>query len=122
MSKIVSENDYDIVHCHTPIASICTRLACKKHRKKGLKVIYTAHGFHFYKGAPFVNRSIFKCIEQWLARYTDVLITINKEDYEAAQKFTFKKGGRAVYVPGIGINSKVYDSVVVDKVAKKQEI
>lgn len=111
--------DIEIIHCNTPIGGVIGRLCGKKF---GKKVIYTVHGFHFYKGAPLVNRTIFKWIERWMARHTDVLITINKEDYEAAQKFTLKKGGRVVYVPGIGINSKVFDSVVVDKAAKKQGI
>ena len=120
LCKMLEEHpDIKIIHCNTPIGGVIGRLCGKKY---GKKVIYTVHGFHFYKGAPLVNRTIFKWIEQWMARYTDILITINKEDYEAAQKFTLKKGGRTVYVPGIGINSKVFDSIVVDKVAKKQEI
>lgn len=120
LCKMLTDHpDIEVIHCNTPIGGVIGRLCGKKF---GKKVIYTVHGFHFYKGAPLVNRTIFKWIEQWMARYTDVLITINKEDYEAAQKFTLKKGGRAVYVPGIGINSSVYDSVSIDKVAKKQEI
>lgn len=120
LCKMLTDHpDIELIHCNTPIGGVVGRLCGKKY---GKKVIYTAHGFHFYKGAPLVNRTIFKWIEQWMARYTDVLITINKEDYEAAQKFTLKKGGRAVYIPGIGINSKVFDSITVDKAAKKQEI
>lgn len=109
----------EVIHCNTPIGGIIGRLCGKKF---GKKVIYTVHGFHFYNGAPLVNRTVFKWIEQWMARYTDILITINTEDYEAAQKFTLKKGGRVVYVPGVGIDSRLFDSVVVDKSAKRQEI
>lgn len=111
--------DIAVIHCNTPIGGVIGRLCGKKY---GKKVIYTVHGFHFYKGAPLINRTLFKWIEQWMAHYTDLLITINKEDYEAAQKLTLKKGGRAVYVPGIGINSSVFDNEYVDPVAKKREI
>ena len=79
--KIVREGDYDIVHCHTPIAAMCTRLACRKLRKNGLKVFYTAHGFHFYKGAPLKNWLLYYPIECLCAHWTDTLITINREDH-----------------------------------------
>lgn len=84
--KLVTEEHYDIVHCHTPIAAMCTRLACRKVRKQGTKVFYTAHGFHFYKGAPLKNWLLYYPVEKICAHFTDVLITINQEDYELAQK------------------------------------
>ena len=86
LKRIVYENHYDIVHCHTPIAGACTRLACKDFRKYGVKVFYTAHGFHFYKGAPIKNWLLFYPIEKLCSRFTDTLITINKEDYSLAKK------------------------------------
>lgn len=95
----------DIIHCNTPIGGVVGRLAGKKFKKK---VIYTAHGFHFFKGAPLFNQTILKWIEKWLAHYTDVLITINQEDYEISQTFRLKKGGKAVYVPGVGIDLSNY--------------
>ena len=49
-------------------------------------VIYTAHGFHFYKGAPIINWLLYYPVEKWLSRYTDALITINQEDYHRAKK------------------------------------
>ena len=83
---IVRKNQYDIVHCHTPVAAACTRLACRPLRKKmALRVFYTAHGFHFCTGAPKKNWIVYYPIEKWLSRYTDVLITINKEDYRRAR-------------------------------------
>ena len=99
---IVSKNHYDIVHCHTPLASMATRLACKELRTNGLKVIYTAHGFHFYDGAPLKNWLIYYPVEKWLSKYTDVLITINKEDYKRAKDNFYSN--RIEYVPGIGID------------------
>ena len=111
--------DIEVIHCNTPIGGVLGRICGHKYQKK---VIYTAHGFHFYKGAPLVNRTIFKWIEQWMARYTDMLITINHEDFEVAQKMHLKKGGKVVYVPGIGIDTAMYDNVVVDASKKKAEI
>ncbi len=91
----------EVIHCNTPIGGVVGRLAGKKYNKK---VVYTVHGFHFFKGAPLFNRTVLKWIEQWLAHYTDILITINQEDFESSQKFKLKKGGKAVYVPGVGID------------------
>ena len=80
--NIVKENRYEIVHCHTPIAAMCTRIACSPLRTDKTKVYYTAHGFHFYDGAPLKNWMLYYPIEKFLSRCTDVLITINKEDYK----------------------------------------
>jgi len=119
--KLVEENNYDIVHCHSPIASICTRLACRKLRKKtGVKVVYTAHGFHFYKGAPKKNWLIYYTAEKFCAKYTDLLITINDEDYNIAKnKFKAKK---VAYVPGVGIDVEKFVNAVVDVKEKRKEL
>jgi glycosyltransferase EpsD len=83
--KAILLNDYDIIHCHTPMGACLARLAA---RNCGAKVIYTAHGFHFFRGAPLLNWLVFYPIEKYLSRYTDCLVTINKEDYYLAnQKF-----------------------------------
>ena len=118
--EIVSNGNYDIVHCHTPIAGAVTRLACRKFRKNGLKVFYTAHGFHFYKGAPFKNWLIYYPIEKLCSRFTDVLITINHEDYELAKKKM--KAKRIEYVPGVGIDVEKFSNAVVDRAAKRSEL
>lgn len=120
LKKIIEFNEYDIIHCHTPIGGVLTRLAAKRARKNGTKVIYTAHGFHFYKGAHLRNWVLFYSVERWLARYTDVLITINEEDYARAKK-TFK-AGRVEYIPGVGIDTKKISEVVVDKLVKFREL
>lgn len=101
LKKIVDEGGYDIIHCHTPMGAALTRLAARRTRERGTMVFYTAHGFHFYRGAPLVNWLLYYPVERWLARYTDVLITINKEDYERAQRF---RAGKVCYVPGVGID------------------
>lgn len=119
LKKIINEEQYDIIHCHTPVGAMLTRLAAKKARKKGTKVIYTAHGFHFYKGAPLINWLVYYPVEKWLSRYTDVLITINQEDYKRAKKF---KAGKVYYVPGVGIDLEKFNVGKIDKVKKREEI
>lgn len=105
LKKVIDTGEYDIIHCHTPVGALLTRLAALKARKKGTRVFYTAHGFHFYKGAPLKNWLIYYPVERFLAHFTDVLITINKEDYERAKSF---KAGRVEYVPGVGIDISKY--------------
>ncbi|MCB2339582.1 glycosyltransferase family 4 protein [Clostridium estertheticum] len=120
IKKLINSNSFEIIHCHTPVAAMAVRLAARKARQKGTKVIYTAHGFHFYKGAPLKNWLLYYPIERWLARYTDVLITINKEDYERAKK-SFR-AGKVEYIPGVGVDTKKFGEVIVDKVAKRREV
>lgn len=115
LRKIINEEKFDIIHCHTPMGSVVTRLAAKKARKKGTRVIYTAHGFHFYKGAPKLNWFLFYPVEKYLSKYTDTLITINKEDYDLAKR-KFKKCNDIEYVPGVGIDEKKFDF----KMSKKE--
>jgi glycosyltransferase involved in cell wall biosynthesis len=117
LRRIVAENHFDIVHCHTPISAACCRLACRKARQQGTRVIYTAHGFHFYKGAPRKNWLIYYPIE-WICSFlTDTLITINQEDNLLAQKHMHAK--RVVYVPGVGIDLQKYKNRCIDVVAKR---
>ena len=116
--EIVENEQFDIVHCHTPIAAMCTRLACIKQRKKGTRVIYTAHGFHFYKGAPLKNWLIYYPIEKICAYFTDVLVTINKEDYNLAKRRM--KAKKIEYVPGVGIDTERFLSFELSNEQKSQ--
>ncbi|WP_295267935.1 glycosyltransferase [uncultured Catenibacterium sp.] len=103
LKKLANKNQYKIMHCHSPIGGVIARLAFNACRKNRItKVIYTAHGFHFYKGAPIKNWIIFYPIEKLCSRITDVLITINHDDYDFAKKHM--KANKVKYVPGIGIN------------------
>lgn len=118
LKEIIIDEGYDLVHTHTPIASAITRLACKNIKK--IKVFYTAHGFHFYKGAPIKNWVIYYPIEKWLSKYTDTLITINKEDYERAKsKF---KAKRVEYIPGVGIDQDKFKTVEVNRDSKRSDL
>ncbi|MEH7416924.1 glycosyltransferase family 4 protein [Neobacillus drentensis] len=110
LKKIINKNHYNIIHCHTPMGGVLTRLAARKVRKKGTKVIYTAHGFHFCKGAPFINWLLYYPIEKVLSSVTDCLITINKEDYLLAKTHRFKAKS-IKHVHGVGVNIEEYKPV-----------
>jgi glycosyltransferase involved in cell wall biosynthesis len=117
LNAISKEASYDIVHTHTPVASAIARMIFKKSNSR---VIYTAHGFHFYKGAPLINWMLYYPIEWWLSKHTDVLITINKEDFKLARnKFNCKD---VRYIPGVGINLNMFDSINNGREQKKKEI
>ena len=120
MKELLKQEKFDIVHCHTPMGGVVTRIAAKAARKNGTKVFYTAHGFHFFKGAPMVNWLIYYPIEKWLSKYTDVLITINKEDYECAKNFKAKKVEK---IDGIGVDGKRFQINVSEdeKIALRKE-
>ncbi len=119
IKRAVEENGYDVVHCHTPIAGFVARSACKGFRKSGLRVFYTAHGFHFYKGGPAKNRALFYPAEKISSKRTDTLITINSEDYEFAKEhFT---ACRVEYIPGVGIDTAHFRDLKPDVAAKRRE-
>lgn len=105
VKRIIDEGNYSFVHTNTPAAGVYTRLAAIKSRKKGTCVIYTAHGFHFYKGAPKKNWLLYYPIEKLCARLTDKLITICEEDYKLA-KNKFKTN--VYHIHGVGANSEKY--------------
>ena len=119
LKNIIDINRYDIIHCHTPMGGALGRLAAREARNNGTKVIYTAHGFHFYKGAPIISWLVYYPVERWLARYTDILVTINKEDYNRAKKF---KKVRVEYVPGVGIDTDRFENVKTDKEKKRESL
>lgn len=101
LKKLIDEEEFDLIYCHTPVGAMITRLAAVSARNKGSKVVYMAHGFHFFKGAPLSNWLIYYPVERVLARLTDMILTINNEDYCAAQKFHIKN---VEIVPGVGID------------------
>lgn len=112
-----NEEKYLFVHCHSPIGGVIGRIAAKKNN---VKSIYTAHGFHFYKGAPFKNWLIFFPVEKLLSRITDILITINHEDYKRAKRRF--KAGNIIYIPGIGIDVERFNNPSTDVEAKRGEL
>lgn len=106
LKKIIEDGSYDIVHCNTPVGGIVTRIAANKYRKKGVRVIYTAHGFHFYKGSSFKNWILYYPIEKIMSLLSDDIITITEEDYNLAINKNFK--GKIHHINGIGVNSKKF--------------
>ena len=115
----INECHYQIVHCHSPIGGVIARLACRVARKKGTKVVYTAHGFHFFKGASLLNWVIFYPIEKLCSRITDILITINQEDYKRALSW---KTCRVELVSGIGVHTEEFRNEDVDRVKLRNEL
>ena len=123
IKTLMNKRKYTLIHTHTPISSFITRIAYRNSLiYSECRLIYTAHGFHFYKGNNFLKNFLFKTIEKYAAKYTDVLITINKEDYEAAKKFDFKKNGYVQYIPGTGIDINKIQEVLVNKEKKCESI
>lgn len=116
--QIIDEYKIEAVMCNTPIGSTLTRLAARK--KDISPVVYTAHGFLFFKGAPFINQTLFKWVEKWLAHYTDTLITITREDYNAALKFKLRNGAKPFLIHGAGI--QLGRVVSVDRTTKRLEM
>lgn len=101
LKALLNREHYDIIHCHTPVGGVVARLAAGSTRNKGTKVLYTAHGFHFYSGAPVLNWMLYYPIERFLSRRTDMLITINDEDFRRAKCFHAKA---VEQVNGVGID------------------
>ena len=116
LKRLLAKEKYLIIHCHTPMGSVITRLAAGEARKRGTKVIYTAHGFHFFKGAPMINWLVYYPIERILAHRTDLLITMNQEDYNRSMTFKAKK---TALVNGVGLNLNKFVEATPEE---KQEV
>lgn len=120
LCRIVKDNNVEYIHCNTPVGGLLGRLAGKKCKVK--KIIYQAHGFHFYKGAPKKNWIVFYTIEKLLARYTDAIITMNNEDYEIANQFRLKNNGKVYNVHGVGIDLLGYNGIQQFREEKRREL
>lgn len=106
LKKLIDESDYDVVHCNTPVGGILTRIAGRKKRKEGTKIVYQAHGFHFFKGGSKLSWLIWYPIEKFFSKFADLIIVINKMDFEiASRKF---KANNVEKVPGVGVNLKQF--------------
>jgi glycosyltransferase involved in cell wall biosynthesis len=120
LMMLLKKEKIDVIHCNTPIGGVMGRICGKL--GKVPKIIYTAHGFHFYKGAPLINRTLFRWAEMIMAHFTDAIITINHEDYMAAQKFKLRDDGKIYYVPGVGVDTQNYRLENVDKSALRDSL
>ena len=119
--EIVKKYHIQVIHCHTPVGGVLGRLVGRYCRREKLRVIYTAHGFHFFKGAPLINNSIYYVVEKFLARWTDRLVLINQEDYESALKFRMKKGGKVYRIPGVGLDMKAFTPLSKEEREEKRK-
>lgn len=108
LKNIINLNNYNLIHCHTPMGSVLSRLAARNIRKMKTPLLYTAHGFHFYKGSSIINWLLFYPVERLLAKYTDCLITINEEDYQNAKKFKIKS---VIKVNGVGVDIEKFKPI-----------
>ena len=118
--NLMKKEKFDIVHCNTPVGGVYGRIAAKVCGIK--KVIYQAHGFHFYRGSSKLNWLIYYPIEKILGYLTDALITINFEDYDISRKFKLRNRGKSYYVPGVGIDGKIYKDIQIDKEIFKEKL
>ena len=105
IKRLIDSQNYQIIHCHTPVGGAITRLAARDARKTGTKVIYTAHGFHFYKGAPKRNWLFYYPVEKYLSQYTDCLVTMNEEDYNIALNKLWAKAVEKIDGVGVQVSS-----------------
>ncbi|WP_273832003.1 glycosyltransferase family 4 protein [Guptibacillus sedimenti] len=119
LKQLMDYNKYDIIHCHTPLGGVLARLAARKARATGTKVIYTAHGFHFCKGSPLINWLIYYPIEKQLANDTDCLITINQEDYQIAmERFN---ANQIEHVRGVGIDTDSFSPLIEEEKSVRRQ-
>lgn len=110
-------NDYDIVHVHTPIAAIYGRLL--KLNFPSLRIIYTAHGYHFLKGGSKLRWILYYPIEKIMAKFTDVTININKEDYEITKEKLKPK--KCYLLNGVGLDLDKYKKLSSKEIQEKRK-
>lgn len=120
LRQLALKEKYNLMHCHSPIGGVLARLAFKKSRRQGTRVIYTAHGFHFYDGAPLKNWIIFYPIEKLCSKLTDCLITINKEDYKRAKEKFYAND--VYHINGIGVKTEKFKLINFDRDSYRKKI
>ncbi|MGA9468565.1 MAG: glycosyltransferase, partial [Exiguobacterium marinum] len=116
LKRVMTRYSYAFVHCHSPIGGVIGRLVA---RQMDTPCIYTAHGFHFFKGSPSLNWMLYYPVERTLARLTDTIVTINEEDYSRAKTF---KTTHTFRIPGIGVDTKRIEQVQINRPAKRQSL
>ncbi|WP_294633416.1 glycosyltransferase [uncultured Bacteroides sp.] len=116
LKRIIDENNFNLIHVHTPTVGILTRFAARNARKRGTIVMYTCHGFHFHKAAPWKNWIMFYPIERFMSRFCDYIVTINKEDYNRSKTFY---APFVHYIPGVGVDINRIHKCKVDRRAYK---
>ena len=121
LKQIVKDNYITMLHCHTPVGGLLGRMVGRVCGKNKVKTIYTAHGFHFYKGAPLLNVTLYKSVEHLMARNTDALVLINDEDYQYGKKLRLRKGGKIYKIPGIGLDLERFKPFSQETIEQKRK-
>lgn len=104
LRRVIRNNDFDFISCHTPISGMLTRIAAQRERRiHGTRVIYTTHGFAFCRGASKKSWLMYYPVEFILSSLCDAIVTINREDFQNAKKMLCRK----VYqLPGVGVDTE----------------
>lgn len=121
LTALIKKEKFDIIHCHNPMGGVLGRLAAAFSGERAY-VIYTAHGFHFYNGAPVKNWLLYYTAERLLAHWTDMIITINREDYLRACKFHLRKNGRVEWIFGVGVDTERFKAKPQMRRQKRKEL
>ena len=119
LKRIIDGSRWDVIWTNEPVMGVMTRLAAKKARKSGAKVVYMVHGFHFYKGAPLRNWLLYYPVEKHCSRLCDMIVTINEEDYQRAKTFHAE---RVEKINGIGLDTERFASCTVNTAEKRKEL
>lgn len=119
ITELLKKEDFDLIHCHTPIPGLIVRMSAIWLRRKGTKILYTTHGFSFTSKSSWKQRLIYQSIEKICSYFCDGIITINREDFEAARKMHCKK---VFYIHGVGVDTSKYQNVEIDKAAYRESI
>lgn len=114
LKKIIDENKYDLIHCHTEMGGVCARLAAVKARHNGTKVIYTSHNYPFYKGSGIISWLVYFTIERSLSVFTDAVIAINSEDYELMKHHKMAVG-KYYMINGVGVDLNRFSAASLDE-------
>ncbi|MBR4721092.1 MAG: glycosyltransferase family 4 protein [Clostridia bacterium] len=116
LKKLLKTEDFEMMHNQSCVSGILGRICC---RKKDIKIIHTEHGFYYFVGGPIYNW-IFYPFDKMCSKWTDALITINRDDYEFAKKHMYAK--KTVYIPGVGIDTEYYGNTVIDKTKMREAL
>lgn len=119
VKNILKTQNFDLIHCHTPIVGLFVRLAARKYRRTGTKVIYTTHGLAYTHLSSKKEYFIYHTIESFASRLCDAIITINKEDYENASKLHCKQ---IFHINGVGVNTENFRNVEIDRDTYRNEL
>ena len=119
LKALMDENHFNLLHCHTPVAAAIARLAAMSTRRRGTKVLYTDHGFHFHKKSGIKNWLFYYPVEYIMAFFTDMILAINKEDYDVIQRFHVKEKR---YIPGVGVDVRHIMSLKPDRESIRKKI